>query len=95
MNKAIKLRTEIQWFAEQMELTLRKNDHKGGWGECERSFLLDRLESNYHSLWARQQAYGTCFDMEGTIRKAANIANFAMMLADKALKEANHEQSDQ
>ncbi|MFD1776979.1 hypothetical protein [Paenibacillus rhizophilus] len=78
------IRPSVIWFAEQMEQRLKENDNKDGWEECDRMFLLNRLEANYHSLWAKQQAYGACFDADGTIRKAANIANFAMMIADNA-----------
>ena len=79
-----KVRPVVQWFAEHMELRLMENDHKSGWDDESREFLLGRLEANYHSLYAKLQGYGSCFDADGTIRKAVNIANFAMMIADNS-----------
>ena len=77
----LKLRPEVQWFAEQMELRLRANDWKGG-----------RQDSRTHYLWGRLSAeqaelYQALFPLgkrepEKVISEAADVANFAMMLAD-------------
>ncbi|NRF91492.1 hypothetical protein HQN89_10720 [Paenibacillus frigoriresistens] len=83
------MREQVKWFAEKMESRLAENDHKTGWEDCEREFLLQRLESNFHDLWAGLQAHGSFFDAERVIRKATNIANFSMMVADQARKTMN------
>ncbi|WP_127506143.1 hypothetical protein [Paenibacillus humicus] len=83
------MRKEVCWFAERMESRLSENDHKPGWQDSreDREFLLKRLEANYHKLWAAEQCYGSAFDPENVVKKAADIANFAMMLADNARRD--------
>lgn len=41
----LKLRPEVQWFAENMERALRANDHKGGWLDCRVEWLIGRALS--------------------------------------------------
>ena len=105
-------RKEVQWFAEQMEAKLRKNDHKSHWSDETPHRLLYRLleevaelatklqpapaysndiHDRYQSLalkinaaaaeariWQHLDAYAN----SGAIGEAADIANFAMMIAD-------------
>lgn len=78
MNK-IELRPEVQWFAEQMELTLRRNDHKGGWKDCDIDWLMERLEEEAKELFYSLQ---TPNSKESIISEATDVANFAMMIAD-------------
>lgn len=39
----IGMRPEVELFAGEMEKQLDKNEHKGGWGNCDRRFLLLEL----------------------------------------------------
>jgi len=71
----MKLRPEVKRFAEEMERQLRNNDHKGGWENCDRTFLLNELVKNYKALLATGKK-------ENILRRCVNIANFAMMIAD-------------
>ena len=48
---AVDLRPEVQWFAEQMELQLRANDHKGGWQGDTYMALLTRLKEETDELY--------------------------------------------
>lgn len=73
----MKLRPEVQKFAEEMEKQLRANEHKGGWEDCDSGFLMSELEKNFNALWRLQPS-----DKAGILRRATNIANFAMMIAD-------------
>ena len=46
----IELRPDVQWFAEQMELKLRENDHKGGWEGVTPLWLMARLREELDEL---------------------------------------------
>lgn len=81
MDKAPQLnvleyRSEVHWFADEMEKQLKANEHKGGWSNTAGEFLMKEMEKNY-----LQMVYGnlTPHDFQ---KRCANIANFAMMLAD-------------
>ena len=72
-----------------MEKKLRENDYKGGWRECDYSYLFERIWHEFKELLS-------CFDRTDTgetvptksaeviCEEAADIANFAMMIADNA-----------
>ena len=79
----IELRPDAQWFAEQMELKLRENDHKGGWEGVTPLWLMARLREELDELEGLR-LYRPDFDRQRTIREAADIANFAMMIAANA-----------
>ncbi len=75
----MRLRPELDAFADLMEKVLRRNDHKGHWCACTTSYLFSRLVEEVGEL-------GRSIDEERAkdrIRKeAADVANFAMMIAD-------------
>lgn len=75
------LRPALRRFAEQMELKLRDNDHKGGWKECSNNYLLKRLLEEYQELLKTLAPGGLSFY---TTDEAVDVANFAMMIADNA-----------
>jgi hypothetical protein len=70
------LRGEVLLFALAMERKLRQNDHKGGWKNEWSPRLLERLWEEHVELYAAIETGG---DILG---EAADIANFAMMIAD-------------
>lgn len=74
------VRPEIKLFAEVMEKQLQKNEHKGGWKDCESSFLKQELFKNSRELSITEIHFP--YDKQTILRRAANIANFAMMIAD-------------
>jgi hypothetical protein len=76
LREVLNIRPEVLWFAVQMELKLRENDHKGGWSEEHESWLLDELYRNA----------GKIREDRGIVR-AVNTANFAMMIADNTRNE--------
>lgn len=85
LKGAVTPRPAVGWFAEQMELRLRANDHKGGWKNCRVFLLLNRLFDE-----ARELYDAVCYaqsDTKNIIQECADIANFAMMIADN-IKEA-------
>lgn len=80
--REVSVRKEVQWFSEQMETKLRENDHKGGWDECSIDWLYSRLQEESRELWRAVDRDD--FDAADIAREAADVANFAMMIADKA-----------
>lgn len=86
------VRRPVAAFALLMEAKLRENDHKGGWGHDLPGDLLDRLHEETGELTAALAAPKQVkFTSQPTVghkqrqtigREAADIANFAMMIAD-------------
>ncbi len=89
----MKIRNEIMQFAEEMEIKLRENDHKGGWEHCNYSSLIEKLEQEIQEI----KELFTCKECSADtpypssylelIREAADVANYAMMIADNAKRE--------
>ncbi|GED69409.1 hypothetical protein BRE01_31110 [Brevibacillus reuszeri] len=83
------VREPVLWFAEQMELKLQENDHKGGWENCGIFWLRGRLLEEANELSGVMYAGHNSesgLDLENIIREASDVANFAMMIADQARK---------
>lgn len=78
-TEEIKVRNSVDWFAKQMERKLKKNDHKGGWKRCELQYLSMRLTQERKEL---TEAIASK-DTQKIIDECADIANFALMIADK------------
>ena len=73
------IRAAVRWFAGEMEKKLVENDHKGDWLGCHKKYLLERLDQEVTELRT------TIAERRGSLairREAADVANFAMMLAD-------------
>lgn len=73
-------RKQVREFGFDMEKQLEANDHKGGWGREHHQFLLQRIGYNLKKL-SEEFAKEDRDKHEITIR-CANIANYAMMIAD-------------
>ena len=71
----------LSWFAWRMAAKLDANAHKGSWRELSPFFLLHRLRQETAEL-ARALHSGAA--REAIIDEAADVANFAMMIADMA-----------
>ena len=78
----MKLRKEVLWFAEQMEIELRKHDNRPGWKGSGLIQLLERLEEELGEL--HDEIYLNPMFTKKIIKEAADVANFAMMIADIA-----------
>ena len=82
-------RQEVKWFAERMERKLKKNDYKGdgtSWRQGKLDPLLKRLKEETKEL--ENEIYCLSIDnQEEIINEAADIANFAMMIADNARRK--------
>jgi len=83
MSDVFQLRFTVEWFAIQMESKLRMHDRKkDGWDgdKTPNSYLLARLKQELSEL---QDAL-TDGEPGDIIEEAADVANFAMMIADRA-----------
>jgi hypothetical protein len=85
-HKLPAVRTEVEWFSQQMEINLYENDHKGGWENCGIFWLRERLVQEVRELSPAMYVGHNSesgIDSVNIIREAADVANFAMMIADK------------
>jgi hypothetical protein len=81
------VRPEVKWMAIEMEKTLRKNDHKGGWQDCSIEYLYAGFF--HESVELDDEIYGMGtdrMDYDRIIAEAVDAANYAMMIADVARK---------
>lgn len=88
------MRPVVKWFAEMMEAKLRKNDHKGGWLNDSSTSLFTRLQEE---SWELKQVLAkgvTAASSEKLINEAADVANFAMMIADICGKKIGSTKSE-
>lgn len=69
-------------FTVAMAERLEANEHKGSWYACSPQWLLNRLRQETAEL---ERALSNGGDV---IHEAADVANFAMMLADLATEAA-------
>jgi hypothetical protein len=77
------VREPVKWFAEQMENKLKENDHKGGWDSCDIYWLWKRLQDESKELLTAIDLYRDLgADKNNIIKKAADVSNYAMMIAD-------------
>jgi NTP pyrophosphatase (non-canonical NTP hydrolase) len=67
-------------FASLMEQKLQENDYNGGWDICSTCWLGARLVEEVGELLI---AISESHCPDEIKREAADVANFAMMLADK------------
>lgn len=82
---------QLAWFVEQMKAKLDKNLHKGGWCSVSTYALYTMLHKEIEELDSAvkaffvEQGFGrdTSFEAAHVVEECADIANFAMMLADR------------
>jgi NTP pyrophosphatase (non-canonical NTP hydrolase) len=75
-EEIVGLRPPVAWFANEMERQLQANDHKTGWDHMAARQLLNRLKQETIEL-ERAIESG-----KNVAEEAADVANFAMMIAD-------------
>lgn len=92
-------REELKWFSKNMEQKLKENDYKGGWDDVTVNFLLERLDCEFKELQniinefisdtGRSVEDGLLLPIypQDIVRECADVANFAMMIADKFKKD--------
>jgi len=73
----------VNYFGKEMVKKLEENAHKGGWGRCTPTYLSRRLGNELKELRAiMHNPYKTADTKKEIIRECADIANFAMMIAE-------------
>lgn len=80
----MKLRPEVLRFARAMEKKLRANDHKKHWYWMGSQYLSVRLTQESRELRHAMKRGNA----DQILDEAADVANFAMMIADVARIEA-------
>ncbi len=78
----LKLRPEVAAFAQLMERNLRADDHKGGWDDMSNVELLSSIKDEYDELDRAARVVGIQDRKAKITHEAADVANFAMMIAD-------------
>lgn len=83
----MKIRKEVKWFADEMEKVLKENDFKGGWSDnyCDEFYLRDELKNEVKELSKELGRIGDTSprSKESIIKECVDVANFAMMIADR------------
>jgi len=80
---AQEMRPPLASFANYMEAVLKENDHRGGWNTIEVDELFRRLEVQTQRL-GKAMPIGQLYNIR---KECADIANFAMMIYDRATAE--------
>ena len=80
------MRDAVVKFAKEMEMVLEINDDKGGWNDCEFSYLLSRLHTNVYEV--NNKFDFKFIDVKSDIileqqKSLIDIANYAMMIHEK------------
>lgn len=87
----MEVRESVKWFAEQMENKLKENDKKGGWDNCNIYWLIQRIKEETGELLKAVDLHRDLgASKEHIIQESADVANFAMMVADIARKHLNN-----
>ncbi|MBT2647231.1 hypothetical protein J7E52_10930 [Bacillus sp. ISL-34] len=73
-------RLEVMEFSRDMEVQLQKNDHKKGWIQENYDFLIRKIGT--HGMKLHEELSKLDKDKSKIISLCANIANYAMMIAD-------------
>lgn len=89
-NKPCPPREELVFFVHEMERELRRNDHKQGWGDDSARALMRRLREEVDELRVSlglecnvcRKGHTSKVDIAKIRNEAADVANFAMMIAD-------------
>ena len=76
---------KIDLFAKQMKENLKINSYKGTWTEESDDWLFECLDEEVKELEAvSSYGYNRKKRAEEILREAADVANFAMMIADNS-----------
>lgn len=79
--------TAVLRLASEMARKLEANAHKGGWASCPLPYLTKRLSQEVAEL---KRAIRANKSREDVLAECADVANFAMMIADVYEPDAEH-----
>jgi len=74
-----RMRQSVVDFALAMERELQTNDHKDGWADLSPKWLLNRMRQEMGELASAIEQKSNVEHIES---EAADVANFAMMIAE-------------
>ena len=86
MDLNVTVRPEVVLYSLAMEAKLRANDHKGHWASAggeDLSWFVEKLRGEVEEL-EEALAIGAPLDV---LEEAADVGNFAMMIADIILRK--------
>lgn len=75
-------RPEVLSFARLMEAKLQQNEGKGGWTDCNPWYLFGLMNREVEELRSTIPTALRPVDPNALSLEAADVANFAMMIAD-------------
>lgn len=91
------VRPAVSWFGTRMEAKLAVNDHKPNWNTQTMEYLHERLGQEADELYNAFRYYNSLPPdvpndkaREKAIDECADVANFAMMIADNLLEDGKH-----
>jgi len=76
-------------FVVVMKEKLDENKSKGGWDSVDTSWLWMRLQKEMSELYSALNSSEP--NPEEMVRECADVANFAMMIADRVMNEHAHD----
>lgn len=83
-KKVVNVKSVVRWFCDRMYDKLHKNQHKGvSWRTETALWLMERLEDEVGELEVAIDEK----NKEEIIKECADVANFAMMIADNARRK--------
>ncbi len=77
-------RPEVRSFAIEMEKTLQRNDHKGGWQNESLEWLMIKLMEEVGELAVLIHSSSIHLSDKAVTGEATDVANLAMMISDRA-----------
>ncbi len=82
-----KYETDVRQFAEVMVRKLIDNSYKANrWEDCSFRYLLDRIQEEIDEV---EEALLEQYDPSEVVEECADVANFAMMIADNVMRRAH------
>lgn len=75
-------KADLEWFVGEMVKKLDENNHKGAWKDLTFNKLLDMLDDEVSEL--EDEIYELNPNYDNIIKECADVANFAMMIAERA-----------
>jgi len=85
LRAASRGKKQVEWFREQMLQKLQENSHKSGWKDIPLCDLLSLLRMEVLEL--EEELSREEINANALIRECADVANFAMMIADIASEQ--------
>jgi len=78
----------VEWFAKQMLKKLEENINKRNWIRTSYDYLFNRMKEEVKELQELLLNDKVPYKHKKMITECANVAKYAMMIADKANKES-------